>query len=39
VPLGWRKWIYTTFANQYGANLEEVKEDITTFKSFREFFT
>ena len=39
VPLSWRSWLYTTFANQYGANLDEIKDEITSFRSFRDFFT
>lgn len=39
IPTNWRSWVYTTFANQYSANLDEVKEEITSFWCFKDFFT
>lgn len=39
VPEKWWEWVYTTFANQYSANLDEIKYELKSFRSFWDFFT
>lgn len=39
IPFSIREKLFKIFASQYGANLEEIKADLNSFRTFKDFFT
>jgi len=39
IPLSLREPIYKQFAKTYNANLDEINQDLNSYRNFKEFFT